>query len=280
MAESADNLAASTKFDVDLGVQRTVSAFHFSNIRTAQTATIRIRAGTDNTFATNNYDLGAGSGGGPEYLSIHAGGHLSVHSGGSLLIHGAGSGGVTYVWPTATASPAIDQWGDSVNTGLYPAEEYAALGYHRFFVPPSPIACRYIRVEIFNSGSDPVQIGVFGAWECWQPPVNVSKGRSITVVDGSEATRVPGGSTYVVKRSVYQRHSFAFNFLADSELWSRALGVKLIHGQSSPTVIIPEPDDTTNLEKKSVYGVSSSAEQFTNPDYGIWQFPFQIDQLV
>jgi hypothetical protein len=184
---------------------------------------------------------------------------------------------------TSTNVPA---WANDAN-GLYPAIEWNALGRPRFFVPPVPVSTNTINISI--SGSIiPVQIGFLGACEIWQAPINLSYNSQITVEDLSDVTRVPFGSTYVVRRPVVRRLNLAVDFLRQpgiyagvpDEIFAQPLALAVIQGKSVPSAVVPFPDDTYNLERTSVGGFFTSDGQFSNPFFATWNDTMQIDQLV
>jgi hypothetical protein len=130
---------ADTTFTVDFGAQRNnIGLFHFQRLNVSSLATIRVRAGSDITFATGTYDSG-----------------------------------IVSAWPVDKVPFTLDPWGILSINGTYEAEEYIALGLPRYFIPPTPCAGRYVKVEIWdNSAVVPAQIGCFGACETWAPRTN------------------------------------------------------------------------------------------------------------
>lgn len=248
VAEAADVRDwGSTTFDFDLGFTRKVGLFFFANLRTTSMGLMRIRAGTDPTFASNNYDSTPVS-----------------------------------TWPPEDAD-AFDYnaWNEFALTHVYMADEYEKLGYPRALVPSAPIDCRYGRVEIMDStNSEKLQIGCFGVYETWEPPINFGYGWSLGVIDDSRVESVPQGAVYVDRRATRRRLSLGFPAITEDETWQRALGVSLIKGRSAPLVAIPFGDaaDITKREKSAVYGRISQDGQLTNPFLGLYQQTFQIDQ--
>jgi hypothetical protein len=283
VAESVDNEPANTTFDVDLGAQRTVSLFHFSNLRISVNGTIRLRAGIDPTFVSTTYATGDFASGPETFLELEEGGVHELEEGGSHRLESSGTGGETgwiAAWPTDSTPFDYNQWGEFSGTGAYSSDEYVALSLHRFFVPPSPIPVRYIRFECRDTTSTALQIGVFGAWEVWEPPLNIRYGRTISILDESERQFLPGGAVNIYRRGIRQRHSFGFGEMRANEMWLRSFGLAVMRGLSVPTVVVYDPEDTQNLEKQSIYGTFSAEPEFANPYYGVWSHSFQVDQLI
>lgn len=246
VAEAVDSRDLnSTKFDVDLGGQRKVGLIWFVGLNTTSMGLIAIKAGTDPTFASNNYTAS------------------------------------TTCWPQDSVAGENNGWGEWTLNGAYLYDTYAALGMPRFFVPPAVIACRYIRVEIRDTtNSGKLQIGCFGASEIWEPPLNFSYGWQITPIDESDIQRVPFGSTDVTQRGMRRRLNLGFPALPLSEVWARSFDLTLTKGRTKPLVVIPFSDTTevTRLEKAGVYGFVSADSQLSNPYFERYAQPFQIDQ--
>lgn len=246
VAQAADPEWTSTTFDVDLGAQRRVGLFHFENLLATSSGTIRLRAGTDNTFAATNYDSGW-----------------------------------TTAWPQDKTPIGADNWGFLSITGIYESLEYVALGMPRIFVPPATIACRYIRVEVKDStASEPLKIGVFGACEAWEAPINFKYDWQLTPTDESDVQRVPFGSTNITQRAKRRRMAFGFDEILRAEWLARQAALGMIKGISDPLVIVPFPDDTANLEKTAIYGLFSADPQFSNPYFQVYASTFTVEQLV
>lgn len=245
VAQAFSNDPSDTQFDCDLGVDRHIGLFFFQELRLTANATLRLRAGTDATFASTTFDTG----------TIAA-------------------------WPIDSDPMTYRPNGEFTLTGAYPEDEYAQLGMPRYFVPQATVLARYIRFEATDTTADEaLRIGVFGAAEVWSPSRNFAYGRSVATIDDSEITRVPGGSVYIARRRVRQRHSYGVNFLPADEIWRQSLGFALDKGQSEPFVVVPDPDNTRGLERQSIYGLASTAPAFTNPNFGLYSVTFQIDQL-
>lgn len=237
---------ASTTFAVDLGYQRTVGLFYFVNFRASRSAVISFAAGTDPTFVSNNYAV------------------------------------TTSVWPQDTDANASDAWGLYTPDGIIHADEFGALALPRLFIPSSPINCRYILMTVHDSSNpDPLQIGCFGACQTWEPPLNFTYGWTVTPIDESEVQSVPFGSTEITERGMRRRLSLGFPALPESEIWARAFGLALTAGKSKPLVVVPFSDSTQiqRFEKTAVYGLVSTDSQLSNPYFGRYALPMQVDQL-
>jgi hypothetical protein len=245
---------ADTTFTIDLGAQRAnVGLFHFQRLNITTLATMRLRADLDGTFASPTYDTGTVSG-----------------------------------WPQDKAPFTISPWGVLTLNGQYEPEEYVALGLPRYFIPTTPVAARFIKVEIFDPTADvPAQIGCFGACETWAPlsgpnltAVGPDKGFSRTLVDESDVQTVPYGSRYFIPRGKRWRFNLGFSEVHVVDLMNRILGWVAYVGKSTPIAISINPDDKPNLEKNSLWGTLTNDVAIDHPFYATARLPLTLEQLI
>lgn len=249
VAEAENNKDwACTRFDVDLGVQRKVGLFWFVNLRATSLGLLQLIASLNSDLSSPTYDTG-----------------------------------VTTPWPQDSTAGENNAWGQWTLNGVYPTDDYAALGFPRFFLPDDPIDARYIRVIVRDSAADePLQIGCFGASEIWEAPIELTPNWQWGAADESNISRVPMGSTYVDQAGTRRRLNLGFPMLPEDDVWSRSYSFPLVKGRSEPLVILPfaQPSDVTRLEKVAVYGRLSQDTPLSNPFVGRYAQTFQIDQDI
>ena len=236
----------STKFDADLGYVRKVGLIFFANLRASSLGFMRVRLSQVVDFSTNVYDTG--------YVTCR---------------------------PVDSTPFDYNVWGVWSMSGVYDENEYIALGMPRFFIPSSVVDARYVRVEVMdNSSVYPLQIGCFGVCEIWESPIDFAPAPQISLLDESDVNKIPYGSIFVTKRNIRRRFNFGFPALDNLEVNNKTLGLALIKGKSKPLVAISYPDDTANLEKLSIYGLISADGVLSNPFFGHYAQPIQMDQLI
>lgn len=233
-----------TTFTVDFGVARSVGLMQFQRLGVTSLATMRIRAGADPTFVTNVYDTGDVTG-----------------------------------WPRDKQPFSTTPWGELTLNGVYEAEEFISLGMPRFFIPPTPIFVRYLRVQIFDpTAYVPAQIGCFGAYETWQPTYS-DFGWTMTFIDETDVQTVPYGSRFFIPRGKRRRINIGLSF-KEPEYLQIAVGWVAMTGKATPTVISIYPDDTLNVEKRALYGHLIEDVVIANPAYAFYQMPISVEQLI
>ena len=248
VAKAVSNLdLASMQFNVDLGFQRNyVGLFFFANLKTTTLGLIRVRASLNSNMSSPTYDTG--------FVSS---------------------------WPQDSTPGGFTPWGEFTLNGVYDIEEYTRLGMPRFFIPAVPVQCRYLRVEVNDTtATSPLEIGCFGACEGWESPEDFAPAPQITFLDESEITKVPYGSKFIEFRGMRRRFNFGFPVITKNEMLSKTLGLALLKGKTQPLVVVSFPDETSNLEKTSVYGLVSQDGVISNPFFGHYAQPIQIDQLI
>jgi hypothetical protein len=132
-------------------------------------------------------------------------------------------------------------------------------------------------------------VGYIGACEMLESPIGTGRelGMKMTVLDEADIQNVPFGSTYITLRARRRRINLGIGFLRQGGYYVglpdqlfNPLRNALVAGKSSPILIVPEPDDTANLERLSVWGLSTTDQAFTNPFFATWATAYQVDQLA
>lgn len=234
----------------------------------------------------------------PQLTAVSAGGSASVtvdlgatRSIGLVHLQNliTGPDGTVNVLAGSYDSGIVNAWATDSN-GTYDPLEWSALGRPRFFLFPQPVSASSVTVNVTAGSASTLALGFVGACEIWQSPVNMQYNWGYTVIDLADVQRVPFGSTYVVRRPKTRRLNLGIGFLRqggiyglgvnDDNVFSQPLALALINGKSSPIAILPLPDDIANLERTSVWGLTSQDQAFSNPFFATWQTAHQIDQLV
>jgi hypothetical protein len=246
VAETINSVdTACTKFKIDLGQTRNrVGVFWFANLHVSSLAFLRLRFSSNSDMSSPSYEVN------------------------------------TTCWPQDTVAGTNTVWGDFSLNGVYSIEEYRDLGMKRFLIPSSPVLGRYIQVDIRDTTNpNGIQIGCFGASEVWESPNDFAPAPQITLIDESDVERVPSGSSYINRRMKRRRFNYGFPALDKDEVLSKTLGLFLVKGKSEPLVIISYPDDDNSLEKTSVYGLVTNDGIISNPFFGHYAQPVQVDEL-
>ncbi|WP_188263173.1 hypothetical protein [Azospirillum tabaci] len=246
VAEAASTDPDDSWFVMDLGGTRKVGLFYFAMLLCSSAGRLWLQASTEADFSTPTFDTGW-----------------------------------TTCWPRDKEPMTQDPWGVFTIYGLIDADEYAALGFPRLFVPPAIIDCRYIRIRIDDqTASRPPAIGTFVVAEVYQPAINIAYDWKITPVDNSTVAQVPYGSAFSTVRPTQRRLQFGLGFIEQEEFIAQAFGTFLVKGKHAPFVVVPFPDDERHREKTAVYGLLTDDPEFTNPFFRRYAVTPTLLQLV
>lgn len=251
VAQAASTDPDDSQFVMDLGAARWIDALYFAGLRCSQVAMLAITIATDSGFTDIVYYSGTIS-----------------------------------AWPQDKLSGGPSPWGEVSPGGRYEADEHDALGWNRCVVLPAPVVGRYVRIEIDdNLADDAPSLGRFIVAQMAELPINMQFGWGLTILDSGTLTRAAYGAAYPVERNKVRRLHMGLSFQpdgsdgSDDDVFARQFGLALVWGKTQPLLAIPEPDNTTRLEKTAVYGFISQDVDFTNPFFGRWAYPLTIDQL-
>ncbi len=172
----------------------------------------------------------------------------------------------------------------------YNEDEWAALGRALFFVlPAGGVVASSVNFSV--SGGSPMIVGSVGACGAFSPPFDIATGSATSILDLSDIKTVPFGSTFVTQRPVRRKLDCALPYLPDatqslgglaptSDYAAEAQRIALIAGQKLPIAIVPFPDDDANIERRAVWGLISTQQQFSNVFFGFYGTTFSVTQLV
>jgi len=220
---------------------------------------------------------------GAEYpIGLIAFAGLRTSSNGTMRVTaGSYDSGTVTTWPETGFAGVIDpETGNWTLNGVYPEDVVIALGYTRVFIPTTPVRASSFSVEINDVGSV-VSVGVAGAYTVWEPPVNFDYKWTMSPIDSSEKVRVQRGATFIDKRPIFRRLSLGFPYLPEDDFWLGGFDAVVSKGQSEPLWVVPysDPTEVNKWEKAAVYGLISRESELSNPLFGEYALPIQIDQL-
>lgn len=157
------------------------------------------------------------------------------------------------------------------------ANEWIALGRTRIFVPSAAITAKTAEVDFDTSAvAGTLKVGVFSAFQVFEPTYGMVPDPQMEYLDETALNRVPGGSMYITESPIRRRFTFALQGISDITSVAAIMAIK---GQHDPTIIIPYPDTSAQLERMSVYGLFQNLGwQQPLPEH--YQSAFTVEQLV
>jgi hypothetical protein len=210
-ARSADVLAASTKFDLDLGAATKLRVLAVVGHNLSIAATIRVRLSTVSDFATTVYDSG----------TVDA-------------------------YPNYYDDTSLD-WGQPVLTGNKPSTADAiAMRYPLFFCTPATVTAQYARVEITDTTNS---AGYVEISRCFiapglQPALNMNYGASWGLESLTQSDRALDGTPYFNRIEAVRTTNFTLGTLDPETGISQHLEAHRFLNQDQELFFVADPDAT------------------------------------
>jgi hypothetical protein len=248
LARSTNATTGSTKFDIDLGVARSVGAIALVAHNMSASATVRIYGDDASDFATPIYDSGS-----------------------------------LQVWPSGVIPQALLEWEDD-NFWLGTVSQEAVAGFNAPFVLPLTAAqtLRYWRVEITDTGNSSgyVHIGRVYIGSSWIPTYDRSYGASTGYEDTSVIEASLAGEEFFDVRRRRRSHRFELGFLSQTEFMDRVLELQRLQGVTGEVLIVPDTTDTANQAKVSFLGRLKTLNPVDQPFYNTWTCNVEIQEIL
>ena len=245
-ARSTNANASSTKFDIDFGTVKPLQLFALIANNISEQGTWRVTVGNDATFATYAYQSA--------YMS---------------------------------ALPALDsfvyEWEeDSFWSGVLSADRLATYPRHAFIVSPTALSCRYIRVEILDTGntSGYVEIGRFFASKVWTPTYNPGYGFNIQHETATSVVESAGSVEYFDNRPLARVAKFSLDWLTPTEAYGVAFDMERQLGLSGEAFFVPFYDEPDKWLQTSFPCRLKSLSATELPVYGIWKKPYELRERI
>lgn len=249
VARSSNALAASTKFDIDLGAAKSIGVVALVVHNISVTGTVRITASDTATFTTLYYDSGT-----------------------------------VQVWPSGVIDQSLLEWEDD-NFWLGTLSAQARAGYQSPFIQklPSITPMRYWRVEIVDTGNSDgyVQIGRLFMARGWSPTVNYAYGSGLGFQDPTPVETSLSGAEYFDMRSKFRVMNFELQYMTDTEAYSYALDLQRLAGVSGELLVIP--DGGTNIATqplRAFVGRLRQIGQVMQPLPNTYSAKFEVKELL
>ncbi len=247
VARSTAVTNASTQFDVDLGSTQLVKLVALPRHNASLSATWRVRAGTDPTFAVTLYDSGT----------------IDIWS--SQEPFGTGA------WGEFT-------WGGKLDAA--DSADFRPLAFT--WISDAGIIARYVRVEIFDTGNVDGYFEAGRAYvsSAYQPTKNVLYGFTNEFVDNSTKKRSRGGQLYVDVVPKFRRMSLTIDHIDDDEMYNTVQEIGRLRGKNGDMIVILDPEDTEHAMRQSIYGAFSDYGAITHSAFEVHTTTLVIEEML
>lgn len=144
------------------------------------------------------------------------------------------------------------------------------------------VVARYIRVEIIDPANPAgyVEIGKLFVGPSFNPARNYAQGASLTVTDASRSSESLGGTKFFNKRGKRRVMSFSFTALDEKENFAKHFDLSAEAGITEELMLIPEPDDLVNLQRKSFCGYFREPTPFEQFSFDRMNLSAVVEELI
>ena len=249
VARSTGVTLANTLINSDIGTDKLVRVIGLVNHNFSLTAKFRIRAGSDNTFAT-----------------------------GVVL-----DTGWLDIWPRVYASTSLDWQALNWWGGRYSDEERAGVTPERFYVNSASVNARYWRIEFDDTANTDtyVQIGRLFLGAGWQTKVNPQYGgASLGLESPTEIQTALSGAEYFDKRTSFRVARFSTEWMSESEGFDNAFEIQRQMGLDGEVVYIHDPDDTSQALRRQFLGRLRQLSPIEYPYMSLTKTAWEIRELL
>lgn len=220
VARSTDAALASTQFKVDLGAQKTLKTFLAGPSNLEATFQYRVRSWADAAF--------------------------------SVLEHDGG-----WVLPLGGVPSAELDWSDDHYWLGIAEHDDPRRGIWVIHVFETPVRAQYWTLEINDTGNPDgyVQFGRLFLGDFWVPSTGQQvAGNAFGFRDASMSSTTLSGSKHYYRRTNPRFFRFGFDHLPEAEAFRRGVRFSRVSGFDREVHIIPDPDDTINMQVRSFLG--------------------------
>lgn len=126
-----------------------------------------------------------------------------------------------------------------------------------------------------------IQISRLFMPETWAPSLNYGyNGNGLTFRDNTLAARTLSGSTARWRRLNPRVFRFAFDALPQDEGYADAYPFMRVAGYDGEVFVIPDPDDTAHIQKRSYLGTVTRMDGLSQAMYGLIGTGFEIEEII
>ncbi len=248
VAQTTDATLASTKFQGDFGRARTIGVMALILHNISAIGKVRLRMNDTNSFATPLYDSG---------------------------------------WVNAWADGAVPQnlleWEDD-NFWLGTMSDEDRAGYQSPFIHvlSTQQYLRYFLIEVDDTTNADgyIYIGRPFMSATWTPEVNHDVGDSLGYEDSTLVESSLSNAKYFDTRNKPRAYPFELSWLTGAEAFGEALDLQRLCGTSGEVLVIPDPDDVSNMPKRAFVGRMRALNKITRRGADTFSQAFELEELL
>jgi hypothetical protein len=154
-------------------------------------------------------------------------------------------------------------------------------GSNMFLLKMAPQTYRYWRLTISDS-SNPAgyfQAGRIYLSKAFQPVVNMDYGAAGGWRDDSKVVRTLSGEPIPLVRTPRRVEEFVLSFGSEAEMYGTIYDIERLRGVSKDVLYINDPEATTYMQRRSIYGLMGELSPVVNVAFQLFQKKFIIEEI-
>lgn len=171
---------------------------------------------------------------------------------------------------------------DSYWTGVQTQELRETTNAAVLFIERQKFVVDRIRIEIDDTRNPHgyIDIGRVFISDFWAIKNGIDFGHSLGYEDPSQIERSLGGSLFFNEKQQYRSYSFTIKYVYFDEAYESALEIMRVSGLTKEVLLIPDPSDNQNMQRRAFVGRISQPSRLVQPFYGGFQASFEIEELI
>jgi hypothetical protein len=248
VARSANVFTSSTQFLADIGPDMPARVIGLVAHTLSLSASVRIRASNDNTFATTLFDSGWQD-----------------------------------AWPAVYDTVSLEWQALNWWSGKYLDRQRQGYTWNYILDIGQSINAEYWLVEIDDTGNPAhfVQLGRLFIGDAWQFTCNMQYGStSLAWEDGSAVQESRSGAESFDKRAKFRVVRFTTNFMQIDEAMSEAFDIQRQAGITEEVIFMYDPADTLHRLRRQFMGRIRTLSPIEYPTLAGMSTPWEIKELL
>lgn len=114
----------------------------------------------------------------------------------------------------------------------------------------------------------------------WQPEVNTAAGAQLGLEDDSEVAVALSGALLPTERNQRRVVNYSFECQSRAELYGGAFPIMQARGLGRDVLVIEDPEDTTYLALRTLYGLMSQLAPVVHREADLWGWSLTVREMI
>ncbi len=186
------------------------------------------------------------------------------------------------VWKTIYTFGTIAYGSPSFWDGKINSEDAVGQSFPFIYVGDNSITGRYMKIEISDTTNTDgvIKVGRVFVSQGWQASINMMQGTGIGWKSNTQMESCIGGNEVFEKRPGERDFTFDFDDLPENEAYSNIYEMQRLLDVAGQLVFVYDPDDTTNLYRRTILARLSSLQPIKHPQFQRATNAFEIHEVI